>query len=316
MNTPNKTLALIASLLLMAGQAAQADPPLPDFMKPPKDAPPPHEMSLGQYPVEVISDPSLPTHTIYRPADLTSFAGGKLPVVAWGNGGCANAGLAFEGFLRSIASHGYLVVAIGPKDGKMPSFTSPEPGKPFIPPPAASKASQLIDAIDWSLAENKLAGVPYAGKIDSAAIAVAGQSCGGLQAIKASADPRVKTSVILNSGIVPPSPGMPAMTDATKADLGHFHAPVAYFIGGPTDIAFKNAEEDFRQITVPVFKGNLNVGHMGTFDQPNGGWFAEAAIAWLDWQLKHDPKAGKLFTGPDCGLCVNPVWSVEKKAMP
>ena len=311
-----KALAIAASLL-MAGQAmAQAGPPLPDFMKPPKDAPPPRAVALGPYAVEVVSDPSLPTHTIYRPVDLKPFAGGKLPIVAWGNGGCANAGLAFEGFLRSVASHGYLVVAIGPKDGKPPNFTMPEPGKPFVPPPAASKASQLIDAIDWAVDQNKKAGGPYAGKLDVGAIAVSGQSCGGLQAIKASADPRVKTSLIFKSGVVPPSPGMPIMTDTTPADLARFHAPVAYFIGGPTDIAYKNAETDFSQITTPVFKGELNVGHMGTFDQPNGGWFAEVGVAWLDWRLKHDATAGKVFSGPDCGLCVNPTWSVQKKAMP
>jgi hypothetical protein len=145
---------------------------------------------------------------------------------------------------------------------------------------------------------------------------VAGQSCGGLQAIKASADPRVKTSLIFNSGVLPPSPDMPVLVDVTKADLEAFHAPAAYFIGGPTDIAFKNAEDDFAHLRGPVFKGNLNVGHMGTFNQPNGGWFAAVAVAWLDWRLKGDTKAGALFSGPACGLCVDPAWSVRKKAMP
>ena len=307
----------VAVSCMVGGQAlAQVPPGVPDFMKPPADAPPPKAAAAGPYAVEVVSDPSLPTHTIYRPADLKAFAGGRLPIVAWGNGGCANVGLAFEGFLRSVASHGYLVVAIGPKDAKMPAFAPPEPGKPFVPPPAASKASQLIDAIDWAVAQNVQAGGPYAGQLDVKAVALAGQSCGGLQTIKASADPRVTTSLIFNSGVLPPSSQMPAISDATKADLQAFHAPVAYFIVGPTDIAFKNAEDDFTHIHGPVFKGNLNVGHMGTFYQPNGGWFAAVAVAWLDWRLKGDAKAGALFSGPTCGLCVDPAWSVEKKAMP
>jgi dienelactone hydrolase len=307
----------LAACCMVGGQVmAQVQSSPPDFMKPPADAPPPRTVAAGPYAVEVVSDPSLPTHTIYRPVDLAGFSDGRLPIVAWGNGGCANVGLAFEGFLRSVASHGYLVVAIGPKDAKMPAFTPPQPGKPFTPPPAASKASQLIDAIDWAVAQNARTGGPYAGKLDVKAVALAGQSCGGLQTIKASADPRVATSLIFNSGVLPSGSHMPAISDATKADLAAFHAPVAYFIGGPSDIAFKNAEDDFSRIQTPVFKGNLKVGHMGTFYQPNGGWFAEVAVAWLDWRLKGDAKAERLFSGPACGLCVDPAWSVEKKAMP
>ena len=39
---------------------------------------------------------------------------GKLPIIAWGNGGCANNGLSHRNFLMEIASHGYLAIAIGP----------------------------------------------------------------------------------------------------------------------------------------------------------------------------------------------------------
>ncbi len=92
--------------------------------------------------------------------------------------------------------------------------------------------------------------------------------------------------------------------------------PMAYFIGGPTDIAFANAEDDFKRIQgIPVFKGDLNVGHGGTYQQPNGGWFGEVGAAWLKWRLKGDKAAGKLFDGPRCGLCVDPAWTVEKKGM-
>ena len=60
-------------------------------------------------------DPSLPTHAIYRPRDLRPF-GAKLlmPIVAFGNGGCRNGSGEFRNFLSDLASHGYLIVAIGP----------------------------------------------------------------------------------------------------------------------------------------------------------------------------------------------------------
>jgi hypothetical protein len=36
-------------------------------------------------------------------------------------------------------------------------------------------------------------------------------------------------------------------------------------------------------------------------------------VNWLDWQLKGDAQAAKLFLGPDCGLCKNSDWKVESK---
>ena len=86
-------------------------------------------------------------------------------------------------------------------------------------------------------------------------------------------------------------------------------------VGGPTDIAYANAEDDFKRIgNIPVFKGNLNVGHGGTFFRDAGaGWFGEVGVAWLKWQLQGDQAAAKYFVGADCTLCTNPAWKVEKK---
>jgi hypothetical protein len=83
-----------------------------------------------------------------------------------------------------------------------------------------------------------------------------------------------------------------------------------------TAVAYPNAEDDFARITkVPVFKGNLNVGHGGTYRQQGGGWFGEVAVAWLDYQLKGNADAAKWFEGADCRLCKESVWSIEKKGM-
>jgi hypothetical protein len=311
-------LGLGLAIALVASAAAHAQATLPpDILAVPANAPPPKAVPLGPYAVTVEADPTLPTHTIYRPTDLAPFAGGKLPVVAWGNGACANVGLMFKNFLTEIASHGYLVIAIGPIDAPLPDFRPPAGGGGRVIPPPATHDGQLIDAIDWAIAQNAKAGSRYQGKIDAAEVAVMGQSCGGLQAIAVSGDPRIKTTVIWNSGAFNSvQPGMPVLSAATKASLAKFHSPVAYFIGGPTDVSFPNAEDDFKRITgVPVFKGDLNVGHGGTYSQPNGGWFGEVGAAWLDWRLKGDKTAGAMFDGPRCGLCVDPAWTIEKKGM-
>jgi hypothetical protein len=145
-----------------------------------------------------------------------------------------------------------------------------------------------------------------------------GQSCGGLQALAVSHDPRVTTTVVWNSGALPPGSTSPALKQSAgnKNSLNLLHGPVAYFIGGPSDVAYPNAEDDFARIAnVPVFKGNLNVGHGGTYRQPGGGWFGEVAVAWLEFQLKGSADAATWFVGADCRLCKESSWSIEKKGM-
>jgi hypothetical protein len=69
----------------------------------------------GPYQSIMTGDTSLTTHTIFRPADLSVFGGtNKLPVLAYGNGGCMNSPDQVLEVLSEIASHGFLVIAIGP----------------------------------------------------------------------------------------------------------------------------------------------------------------------------------------------------------
>src|SRR5262245_56536022 len=102
--------AVLAGLLVTPAFVSTQTQPAPSAsLVPPPDAPPPHPVAPGPYAVSVISEPSLATHTVYRPTDLSPFTGGRrLPIVAWGNGACSNAGLLFETFLTQIASHGFL----------------------------------------------------------------------------------------------------------------------------------------------------------------------------------------------------------------
>lgn len=72
--------------------------------------------------------------------------------------------------------------------------------------------------------------------MDKTRIAVAGQSCGGIQAYTASLDPRVKATAIFNSGLI---------NTANKKHFPKLHAPVGYFLGGPTDIAYANVSSMF-----------------------------------------------------------------------
>lgn len=279
----------------------------------------------GPYPAIMETAPGLPTHTLYRPADLG--ATGKLPVVAWGNGACLNMGNSFRWFLSDIASYGYLVIAVGPIVTTLPQFP-PESMAPIPPvaasvtaqgamklPPPATHSSQLIDAINWASAESERRGSPFYHRLDTHNIAVMGQSCGGVQAIEASADPRVRTTVVWNSGLFPQPTAMAGGKTLTKEDLKLLHGPTAYISGDAEDIAFVNANDDFDHIgKLPILRAyGRGITHAGTYNARNGGEFAGIAVGWLNWQLKGDTRAAKNFVGPDCGLCVNPHWVVRSK---
>jgi len=316
--------ALTGFLATPAFVSTQTQPAPSASLAPPPDAPPPHPVAPGPYAVSVISEPTLTTHTVYRPTDLSPFtAGQRLPIVAWGNGACSNAGLLFETFLTHIAGHGFLVIASGPKDAPLPAFASRVPGQARSQPDpnagiaaGSTKDEDLIKAIDWAIAENGKSGSAYAGRLDPQKVAVMGQSCGGLQATAVAGDPRIKTVVIWNSGVFnEPNGGRGAtLSGARKESLAKFHAPVAYFLGGPTDLAYANGKNDFSRLTtVPAFLGSIHSGHGGTYMHPGGGWFGEVGVAWLKWRLNGDQSAAKYFEGADCILCTDPIWEVAKK---
>jgi hypothetical protein len=119
----------------------------------------PDTTGTGKYPALKEESPALPNHVIYRPADLSKLGDAKLGVLAWGNGGCAADGAGARLHLAEIASHGYLAIANGkilsgpgaaprPKPPAIPPG-SPPPGRPgFHPPPPATSAAGLREAID------------------------------------------------------------------------------------------------------------------------------------------------------------------------
>jgi dienelactone hydrolase len=278
----------------------------------------------GPFPSILEQDPSLATHTIYRPQDLSKVKG-KVPIIAWGNGGCANNGLSHRNFLMEIASHGFLAVAIGPPVAAAPVQGKQAPpagaaakGKQAAAPPA-TKSSQLIDAINWALAENSRKGSPYNGKLDASKIAVMGMSCGGIQSYAVATDPRVKLVGIFNSGILPEprTEGGPTMEDVRKSQLDKLHSPIFFVTGDKSDIAHENGMDDFKRITkVPAIHTYKDgVGHGGTYSQPNGGDFARVAVAMLKWQLKGEKDQSKMFVGSNCGLCQDPQWHVATKGI-
>lgn len=194
-----------------------------------------------------------------------------------------------------MASHGVLVLANGVPGGQDNPNGIGETGNP--------DSSLHLQALDW-ITEGE--GVAAYASADVSQIAVAGQSCGGVQAYSVSDDERVTAIGIFNSGMLDASSPIPSTV--TK--------PIFYFLGGPTDIAYANVslssyvtahkaanilasqgERDYTNLPpeTPKWKGNLPLGHMGDYLESNGGKFGVAASNWAKWILRGDESAAAFF---------------------
>ena len=288
-----RILGAVLTLLLLPSAVRAADP-----------------TGSGPERAMVYGEKSLSSHTIYRPADLK----GRYPVVLWGNGSCVNSSFGYREFLAEIASHGFIVLALGPyRDSPAPR--QPRAADPAQWPPFETSYKQMLDALDWITTENRRSGSPFNGKVAVDKVAAMGHSCGGLQTVKVSTDPRITTAVVLNSGMMADDDQYMIRHELKRAVLDQMHAPIAYFIGGESDIAYANSETDWKELQqrkVPALNAQMDVGHGATYSQPNGGAFVTGPLAWLQWQLKGDARGRAMFVGENCGFCSGAPWRLRR----
>jgi hypothetical protein len=77
---------------------------------------------------------------VFRPTNLEAFPKkDTLPLMVWGNGGCAVESARYSGFLTTIASRGFLVMGTTAQDGAARGQAT---------------ADDLRGAIDWAEKEN------------------------------------------------------------------------------------------------------------------------------------------------------------------
>jgi hypothetical protein len=253
-------------------------------------------------PYQVTSGPAFGSQglMVFHPATDALRRRDTLPVVVWGNGGCAINNPRYGGFLTTIASHGFLVLGTTAPEGEQRRQAT---------------ADDLRAGIDWAFAENARDGSPLRGKIDTDQVAVMGQSCGGFLSLSLGADPRVDTIGMFNSGVQPPNPNAPAGRFPSTDAIKDVHGPVLLINGAERDFLTPASHATYEAIThVPAFYGaRENAGHTATVFHPGGGEYANVASNWLRWQFKKDADAAKMFVGDDCSLCTNPNWDVESK---
>jgi dienelactone hydrolase len=294
---------VVAALALAGGSHAQPPGITPEMIA---TALPVEGAPLAEPgPHKVVSEAAFgsPGLVVFRPADLDRFpARDTLPVMVWGNGGCAINSTRYGGYLTTIASHGFLVMATAAQEGAARRRAT---------------ADDLRAGLDWAEAENGRRASPLRGRIAIDRMAVMGQSCGGFLSVSLGADPRVDTIGVFNSGVQPASPNAPASPFPTTDALADLHGPVLLINGHERDFMMAASAANFETIVhVPVFYGaRHNAGHTATVDHPGGGEFANVASNWLRWQFKGDKEAARMFVGKDCGLCTNPNWDTRSKGM-
>ena len=291
------------------------------------------EGGSGPYKAIMMEEATLTTHTIFRPQDLSKFdKKNLLPVIVWGNGGCANSPSGHINFLNEVASQGF--------GGGMPQMGGQRPQGQGAPQGQGGQGggmprmgmgggmpqmggggmgggmsmgdpAGLKQALEWAIAQNADKNSPYYQKLDIDNIAAAGMSCGGLQALHMSDDARIKTILVMNSGYF----GTDESED--KASLAKLkQKSIIWILGGSTDIAWENGNDDFKRMagSMPACLVSLDgIGHGGTYMQPNGGDYAKVAGAWLKWWLKGDKEASTMFTGSEPGVSKMAGWTIERK---
>ena len=195
----------------------------------------------------------------------------KHGVVVWGPGGGTEPG-AYEGMIRRLASHGFVVIALKESPGD---------------------ASQAIKALDWLDKQNKDQSSPLFGKLDMNVVGCSGHSMGGLESEQAVIkDKRVLTAFLNNSGDWNGNGANKVATDRSIAILF-----------GEVGMEKDNAKNDYNNngVKAPACLIEMTGGPRnseGGYGHGSGSWDGMAAtVAWMRWHLGGETNRKADFVG-------------------
>lgn len=264
----------------------------------------------GSYHAMVMSNQALPEYTVYSPARLQAAAAKtNIPLIVFANGNCNNNSVLYENYLNELASFGYYVVAVGPYIAD-PTQAMEEPRAQSL-----SEYDAVIKAIDKVCEQVNNPESSIYGLVDTTHICVMGHGCGGYQALIASEDSRVSTTVCLNSGIGHLDDGQSAAPafEINQSVLKKVHTPILFIIGGEDDPAYYKALSDY-EIVDNAFAAIATYpsGAQGTFSEDYGGVYSTVVLQWLDWLMKDNEASRGIFTGEEC-ICAYSLWELKQR---
>ena len=187
----------------------------------------------------------------------------KHGVILWGPGGGSSPN-DYEGIIRRLASHGFVVVA-----------TSESP----------DGTDRGIPALNWLEKKNTTQGDVLYGKLDMTKVGASGHSMGGLQSEKMLInDKRVITAVLNNSGAF------------NHAELANVPAgKTAAIVYGEGGMERPNAEGDYNNnnVKIPACLLKMTGGQGNECQNGECGWGhgsgpwggMAATVAWMRWHL-------------------------------
>lgn len=217
------------------------------------------------------TDYKVELYTVYYPKSVSDTQ--TFPILSWANGTCAKT-VGYEAMLKHIASHGFIVVATNSR------YTG-------------SGAFQR-KGIDFMVSENGKMGSPLFKHVDVSKVGVFGHSQGGGSTGNASADMRVKSSVLMHGG----SGGM-------------LHAP-GLFLTGDGDLNPSGVRSAYNSAPGPTAFGSLKMSdHITMMKEPKR--MAPEVLAWFRYTLLNDEVAKKWYVGADCLLCKDAEWVYAQK---
>lgn len=214
-------------------------------------------------------------HTIYRPSALGSLGCTQHPVIIWGNG-TFGVTSAWDGLLRHLSSHGFIVAAANTGQ--------------------SGSGREMLAGLDYVTQQNAKPGSVFYGKVDVSQVAATGHSQGGGGAIAAGADRRVDSTV-------PIQPGPWGSIDA-------LHGPM-FILAGQYDTlvwpAYVQSRYEDAEHIVAIYGELAGADHFTPTG--DGGGYRGPITAWMRFHLLGDEQARDEFFGAGCVYCGSPEWS-------
>ncbi|HVZ34728.1 MAG TPA: hypothetical protein VG963_20005 [Polyangiaceae bacterium] len=221
----------------------------------------------------------------------------RFPLLTWGDGTFTSPTF-YEHLINHVVSYGFIVVGSNSAD--------------------VGTGKEMLQAVEWALAQDQDANSPIHGKIDREQIGAFGHSQGGSGTVETGKDPRIRA--------IAPLSGVPLQN--TEQEVSMVQCPT-FYITTAGDIATpESVQAAYDATQTPAVFGVTNGGNHDEYadveDDPGGllsafagltsndGKRTRAAVAaWFDWQLKGRDELRALFVGDDCGFCGDSAdWSM------